>query len=61
VLQRQPEAAAQAAINALPLAVRTESLRSIQRLAHLGDALAEWSELPEIQQFQDLMITHRYG
>lgn len=61
VLQRQPEAAAQTAAHALPLAVRTESLRSIQRLARIGDALAEWSELPEIQQFQDLMITHRYA
>jgi transcriptional regulator with XRE-family HTH domain len=61
LLQRQPEAAARAAIHALPLALRTESLRSLKRLADIDRALTEWPELPEVQELHDLLVTYRYG
>jgi tetratricopeptide (TPR) repeat protein len=61
ILQQQPEAAARTATEAFLLAERTQSPRSIDRLTTIGRSLAPWQNLSEVEQFGDLLTTHRYG
>lgn len=61
LLERQPDAAARAGTEAFRLAVRTQSPRTIGRLNTIDRDLAPWQNIPEVEEFRDLLTAHRYG